>query len=202
MNQDMLNGSRYVDMTAYLAIKKVEREEKKMTENSYVAGDIVNVQTARGEDTVLIVKCNEAYATTLKLLDNAPDENCISITARTKMYADCGRFSYAYYDKIVDLVRTMKDDEFDKVRRKIVETLCLEEAAEGGMLSVEAVREDNTVKLPEFVDFCEQIGRKIDVVTGQLTVTQDPKEHEELIKTKAELTLMKQLYAALLDRMA
>ena len=120
----MVNGSGYYDPTAYHAIKNMQEDLAMGTRKDYADGDIVIAKKHNGEtEEMLLLRCHEGYATATILRDKPPIENAVMVISRQKMYMDAGRPCYVFYDTITGFVKSVSDEELERVRQKIGEAL-------------------------------------------------------------------------------
>lgn len=187
MNGIMVNGSGYPDPTAGKAMAAVIKEEKKMNAHGYADGDIVTIETVGGEQEVLLLKCHRTYATTLKLSDRRPEENSMAIRSKGMMYTDTGRYMYAFYDKIISLVRSMKQEEFDEVKKKVAETLGVATAVTETVLEA---HEEKTVEL--------DVDAVAEVLNDKLAEGRNLRD--EFIRCAAERDVYKKLFEDLMEK--
>ncbi len=123
---EIRNSEGYIDLTAYEAHKKIEREERNSTSMSILKGDIYYIekyQTSgseqRGNRPAIVVsnnKCNEVsgvievvYLTTQPKTD-LPTHVTIRSTGRTSI-ALCEQITPISIDRIGNYIATVTDDE-------------------------------------------------------------------------------------------
>lgn len=116
------NIEGYLDMTAYLAIRNIEKEEHM---KQFKAGDIIEMETAYTTKEAVIVAVHGTYATVLMLTDNEPRENAFEVRSRAIMYADTGKPGYCFENKIISVIRQMGENEFGELQERLGETLGL-----------------------------------------------------------------------------
>lgn len=104
------NGSGYFDSTAYKAIMGMAK-----------AGDIWTVDNGREE--VLILKNQGTFCNCLSLMDMCRDDQCIEINSAGMMYTNPGMVKYVFNQRLGAYVQRLPDDEFQKVREAVAETL-------------------------------------------------------------------------------
>lgn len=101
----------------------------------------------------VILSCFEKYAAAIMLQEREPENNAVVIRVRDVMYADAGRLGYIFYDKAVDFVRALSEDESRELRQAIGEALDLEinkaSAATNAMELEARDKAYNTAKLCE-----------------------------------------------------
>lgn len=88
-------------------------------------GEIWEVDNNGSTRLVVVLACFERYAATVMLQDTEPGSNAVAIKARDIMHADAGRLGYVFYDKMVDFVRALSEEEDYELRRAIAEALVL-----------------------------------------------------------------------------
>lgn len=88
-------------------------------------GEIWKVDNNGSTRLVVVLACFERYAATVMLQDTEPGSNAVAIKARDIMHADAGRLGYVFYDKMVDFVRALSEEEDYELRRAIAEALIL-----------------------------------------------------------------------------
>lgn len=87
-------------------------------------GEIWEVDNNGSTRLVVVLACFERYAATVMLQDTEPGSNAVAIKARDIMHADAGRLGYVFYDKMVDFVRALSEEDYE-LRRAIAEALVL-----------------------------------------------------------------------------
>lgn len=120
------NGSGYYDKTAFQAMKNYEKEKREM---KCKRGEIWEVATMKGFKTSLVIQTYEGdgYATIIQLVEESGDtEGRIEVCAPGLMYGSVGRMQYRYEEDFQRYIRTMTEEEMEKVLKKIRETLRLE----------------------------------------------------------------------------
>lgn len=130
MNDLLYNAEGYKDETAYKAILQAERGSENMSGYEINKGEIWEVEgNGYGNKLVVVLSCYERYAATVMLQDQEPGSNAVPVKARDIMYADAGRLGWTFYDKMVDFVRTLSEDESYELRRRIAERRLHEDLA-------------------------------------------------------------------------
>lgn len=104
------NGSGYFDSTAYKAIMGMAK-----------AGDIWTAND--GRDEVLILRNQGTFCNCLSLTDRSNDNQCIEIVSAGMMYTNPGMVRYLFNNRLGTFVQRLPDDEFQKVREAVAETL-------------------------------------------------------------------------------
>ena len=124
MNDLLYNAEGYKDETAYKAILQAERGSENMNGYEINKGEIWEVEgNGYGTKLVVVLCCYEKYAATVMLQDQEPGSNAVPVKARDIMYADAGRLGWTFYDKMLDFVRTLSEEEDYELRRRIAEAL-------------------------------------------------------------------------------
>lgn len=88
-------------------------------------GEIWEVDNNGSTRVVVILACFERYAATVMLQEQEPGSNAVAVRVRDIMHADAGRLGYVFYDKMVDFVRALSEEEDYELRRAIAEALVL-----------------------------------------------------------------------------
>lgn len=127
MDKEILyNQSGIKDETAYKAIMRTGRGNENMNGYEINKGEIWEVESGAGTKLVVVLNCYDKYAATVMLQEYEPGSNAVSVRARDIMYADAGRLGYVFYDKMVDYVRTLSEEEDRELRQAIGAALDLE----------------------------------------------------------------------------
>ena len=84
-------------------------------------GEIWEVDNNGSTRVVVILACFERYAATVMLQEQEPGSNAVAVRVRDIMHADAGRLGYVFYDKMVDFVRALSEEEDYELRRAIAE---------------------------------------------------------------------------------
>ena len=125
MDMELLyNKSGIKDETAYKAILR-SGGTGRMNNYEINKGEIWEVDNNGSVRVVVILACFERYAATVMLQEQEPGSNAVEVRARNIMYADAGRLGYVFYDKMVDFVRALSEEESYGLRRAIAEALVL-----------------------------------------------------------------------------
>ena len=185
----MLNGSGYYDFTAYLAIKDIKEGVMMGVRSDYADGDIVTVEKNNGyTEEMLLLKCHDGYASATILRDKPPFENAVPVISRQKMYLDAGRLCYVFYDMITGFVKSVSDEDLEKVRQKIAEALGI------GTLAIPAVaeqpkaalRDEDIMMLKGVID---QFAAQMEPIVKKATEMKD-----SLIMAQAERNVYRELF--------
>lgn len=126
------NGSGYVDMTAYKALKKVEKSMNggiEKMEKVFIPGEIWESKTNNAESAYyLIVAVQDNVCNVLKLKsEEEKSHGNIEVIAKEKMYTDAGLISYVSKWRLCRFVRVLTGVEFEKVKTCILEKLGFDE---------------------------------------------------------------------------
>ena len=126
MDRELLyNKSGIKDETAYKAILRSGGGTGRMKNYEINKGEIWEVDNNGSVRVVVILACFERYAATVMLQEQEPGSNAVAVRVRDIMYADAGRLGYVFYDKMVDFVRALSEEEDYELRRAIAEALVL-----------------------------------------------------------------------------
>lgn len=172
MDKELLyNQSGVKDETAYKAITNLRSGGSAFMSGYEInKGEIWEVEgNGYGNKLVVVLSCYERYAATVMLQDQEPGSNAVPVRARSIMYADAGRLGYTFYDKMVDFVRALSEEEDQELRQAIGAALEIPED-EGRLDSMAA-----------------DANREIDGL--QYEIAQLRKEVKEKTEAAAELTL-------------
>lgn len=154
------NGSGYIDPTACQALKKVEKEEKKMSMNIEICpGDIWESAPANPGDplrTFLVIAVHGGICNVLKL-QNQIDMHAtkgITVYARTPKCTHVGMLSYVSRNRLSEYIKTLPEKEFQEVKNHILEGLGLEADQKAGK-ELESAHSDIVNALTESVNSLE-----------------------------------------------
>lgn len=227
MNDLLYNAEGYKDETAYKAILQAERGSENMSGYEINKGEIWEVEgNGYGTKLVVVLCCYEKYAATVMLQDQEPGSNAVQVKARDIMYADAGRLGWTFYDKMVDFVRTLSEDESYELRRRIAEALELpDDEAPLDSMAADANREidglqyeiaqlrqqlkEKTAEAEEAYEHMEANAARVDELEEQLKKTKDNSLdyklaerclREDLAAASREAEIYKGLYEQLLAR--
>ena len=126
MDRELLyNKSGIKDETAYKAILRSGGGTGRMNNYEINKGEIWEVDNNGSTRVVVILACFERYAATVMLQEQEPGSNAVAVRVRDIMHADAGRLGYVFYDKMVDFVRALSEEEDYELRRAIAEALVL-----------------------------------------------------------------------------
>lgn len=218
MDKELLyNASGAKDETAYKAIINVMKGSKEMSATGVNKGEVWEV--VNGESARLVVTLNtfEGYAATVMLQSYEPQENSVAIRVRDIMYADAGRLGWVFYDKFVEYVRTLTEDEERELRQAIAKALevgviCepVQEDTEELTLRLEAARAEADVLRRHEEAARKEIGilrqeveeakaaaarEEVRIVEGECYALR-----EDLAAARKEAEIYKGLYEAMLQR--
>lgn len=227
MNDLLYNAEGYKDEKAYKAILQAERGSENMSGYEINKGEIWEVEgNGYGTKLVVVLCCYEKYAATVMLQDQEPGSNAVPVKARDIMYADAGRLGWTFYDKMVDFVRALSEDESYELRRRIAEALELpDDEAPLDSMAADANREidglqyeiaqlrqqlkEKTAEAEEAYEHMEANAARVDELEEQIKKTKDNsldyklaerRLHEDLAAASKEAEIYKGLYEQLLAR--
>lgn len=122
------NGSGYVDITAYKAIKNVERN---INMANCKRGEIFEV-TMNNSDEIrkaLVVSADfrtgRTWQSVLILMNEQHQEDWVPVVCQGMMYADCSKVSYMDSNRLFRYIRTATEAEMAAVDEAIAEQLGL-----------------------------------------------------------------------------
>lgn len=183
----MVNGSGYYDFTAYLALKDIKEGEIMGVREDYADGDIVTVEKNNGlVEEMLLLKCHDGYASATILREKPPFENAVPVISRQKMYIDAGRLCYAFYDMITGFVKSISDDDLERVRRDIGNALGI------GSLAIPEAKEPQ--KTPQTAVDTEMIGKLDELIVKLANETDVTILREGIIRAEAERDIYRELF--------
>lgn len=182
-------------------------------------GEIWEVDNNGSTRLVVVLACFERYAATVMLQDTEPGSNAVAIKARDIMHADAGRLGYVFYDKMVDFVRALSEEEDYELRRAIAEALVLpdDEAPldsmatdanreiDGLQYEIAQLRQQLKEKAEELEEATNRVAaleeeKKAAAVQGTVELVDDRGLREELAAAKREAEIYKGLYEDMLAR--
>lgn len=225
MDKELLyNGSGVKDITAYKAILQ-SGGTGNMNNYEINKGEIWEVDNNGSVRLVVVLACFERYAATVMLQEQLPGSNAVEVRARDIMYADAGRLGWTFYDKMVDFVRTLSEDESYELRRRIAEALELpDDEAPLDSMAADANREidglqyeiaqlrqqlkEKTAEAEEAYEHMEANAARVDELEEEkkaaaVRKTVEPVDgwlREELAAAKREAEIYKGLYEDMLAR--
>lgn len=223
MKNDLLyNAAGAKDETAYRAIISVMKGNKEMGVMGVKKGEVWDVESGVATRYVVVIECYEDYAATIMLQDFEPKENSVKVIARGVMYADAGRLGYVFYDKFLNFVRRLNQEEDQQLRRAIGKALDIE-PLESLEVDIFRLREElakaqgelkaKAEELEEAYDHMEANARLAEeaesravaaeaVVANQGTVelVEDHSLREDLAAARKEAEIYKGLYEDMLRR--
>lgn len=181
------NGSGAYDPTAYKAIRNVIREEKRM---NFYKGDIIEVEAGEGYAEMLVLQTHEQYATVLKLCENK--KLPLAVNCRGLKYADPGMIQYVYNSRVITLIRSLSDEEYEQAMDAVINDLGYGLKTETGN-----TQRDQGMNEPE-----EKEEQKKSQETRSDEMLEELEELEkEVVKAEAKAEAYKQMYEELLTRM-
>jgi len=176
-NEIRRNGSGYVDMTAYKAIRSYMKGEKEM---DLYQGDIFTVQFKNGQEReAVILAVHDNFSTILVLGDN--DTQPYAVKCNGMKYTNPGMLSYMFNDCFTGFIRSMKNDEYNDLMKAVIDALGYEAPAK------EIVKEAAPA-----VNYVRQ---------GQILIPETEALKADLTKAKAERDIYKSLYDNLISSM-
>lgn len=116
------NAEHYMDLTAYTAIKNVERERTMLPKK----GEIWSVDYNGTERMAVVIAPQKKYCSVLMLYDEQKSDNQIKVIAKTVMYAEPAMISYAFYERFISLIKSMPDDDFSNLLGCVADALCIQ----------------------------------------------------------------------------
>ena len=220
MDRELLyNKSGIKDVTAYKAILRSGGGTTNMNNYEINKGGIWEVDNNGSTRLVVVLACFERYAATVMLQDTEPGSNAVAIKARDIMHADAGRLGYVFYDKMVDFVRALSEEEDYELRRAIAEALVLpdDEAPldsmatdanreiDGLQYEIAQLRQQLKEKAEELEEATNRVAaleeeKKAAAVQGTVELVDDRELREELAAAKREEEISKGLYEDMLAR--
>ena len=219
MDRELLyNKSGIKDVTAYKAILRSGGGTTNMNNYEINKGGIWEVDNNGSTRLVVVLACFERYAATVMLQDTEPGSNAVAIKARDIMHADAGRLGYVFYDKMVDFVRALSEEDYE-LRRAIAEALVLpdDEAPldsmatdanreiDGLQYEIAQLRQQLKEKAEELEEATNRVAaleeeKKAAAVQGTVELVDDRELREELAAAKREEEIYKGLYEDMLAR--
>lgn len=179
------NGSGAYDPTAYRAIKNMMKEENRV---NFYKGDIIEVEAGEGYAEMLVLQTHEQYATVLKLCENK--KLPLAVNCRGLKYADPGMIQYVYNSRVITLIRSLSDEEYEQAMDAVINDL-------GYGLKTENIQRDQGMNEPE-----EKEEQKKNQETRDDEMLEELEELEkEVIKADAKAEVYKQMYEKLLSQM-
>ncbi len=229
MDKELLyNQSGVKDETAYKAIKNLRSGGSAFMSGYEInKGEIWEVKDNNyGTKMVVVINCYDRYAATIMLQDQEPGSNAVPVKARSIMYADAGRLGYTFYDKMVDFVRALSEEEDYELRRAIAEALALpDDETPLDSMAADANREidglqyeiaqlrkeakEKTEAVAELTLRLEAARAEADVLRrkleeapkqGYVELVEEHSLREDLAAARQEAQIYKGLYEKLLDK--
>lgn len=204
------NGSGYVDMTAYKALKKVEKSMNggiEKMEKVFIPGEIWESKTNNAENEYyLIVAVQDNVCNVLKLKsEEDKSHGNIEVIAKEKMYTDAGLISYVSKWKLCRFVRVLTGAEFEKVKTCILEKLGFDEFlsfdsrtdvdAEKQIRSlheqIDRIKAENEMELSAYNENLKMIGSSISDLESKLEESEKTRDGlmHEVDRLNTELML-------------
>ena len=181
------NGSGAYDPTAYKAIKNIMQEENRV---NFYKGDIIEVEAGEGYAEMLVLQTHEQYATVLKLCENK--KLPLAVNCKGLKYADPGMIQYVYNSRVITLIRSLSDEEYEQAMDAVINDLGYGLKTETGN-----TQRDQGMNEPE-----EKEEQKKSQETRSDEMLEELEELEkEVVKAEAKAEAYKQMYEELLTRM-
>ena len=221
MDKELLyNQSGVKDETAYKAITNLRSGGSAFMSGYEISkGEIWEVEgNGYGNKLVVVLSCYERYAATVMLQDQEPGSNAVPVRARSIMYADAGRLGYTFYDKMVDFVRALSEEEDRELRKAIGEALDLEVNKASAATTAVALEERDkardaaqqyenevaelTLRLEAARAEADVLRRKLEEAPkqGYVELVEEHSLREDLAAARQEAQIYKGLYEKLLDK--
>lgn len=173
------NGSGYVDITAYEALKNIEKENSNMEFNRGEIFEYEEVGRAIPRKALIIsadFRTNERWQSIILLSEEPKGKINVPIVCEGKQYADCGMVSFAVTDRLGRYIRTATASEMAQIDEGVAKCLGIEQ---------------KTVEVPV---------EKVVEVPAQYPSETHLKTAEVLAKAKTEASIYKNLYEQLLAK--
>lgn len=221
MDKELLyNQSGIKDETAYKAITNLRSGGSAFMSGYEISkGEIWEVEgNGYGNKLVVVLSCYERYAATVMLQDQEPGSNAVAVRARSIMYADAGRLGYTFYDKMVDFVRALSEEEDRELRKAIGEALDLEVNKASAATTAVALEERDkardaaqqyenevaelTLRLEAARAEADVLRRKLEEAPkqGYVELVEEHSLREDIAAARKEAEIYKGLYEQLLAR--
>lgn len=126
------NGSGYIDPTAYVAMKSVEREENKKV---FERGEVYQCILANGQERIAVILNSESrngdkFISCIMLNDEDEKEGYVKLNCNGGvMYADCDRVTYVNNFRLERRIGFITNAELNEISAGIVKSLALESVA-------------------------------------------------------------------------
>jgi len=182
VNDLLKNGSGYVDLTAYLAMKNYGIGDKDM---EFKKGEIFEYETANGNFRLALIvsadfRCSDRLLNGILLTEEPKGSVNVPINCRGIMYADCGMVSICADSKLGNYIRSITKEEQAAIDEGLAKCLGLESM----------VIEKEVIK--EIVKEVPTESNATDSVSSDVTA--------EIAQLKAEAKIYKDLYENLLEK--
>lgn len=194
------NSEYYMDLTAYHAIRNIERENRKMDNSmkyTMQAGEIWKAEYSNYEKPVIIVAVNESACCVLGLNDKRYSDADIEVVGIGGIkYTRPELLSYKFHENFVSYVRTLSDIEFKTIRNGVQEMLGF---------SSEAVCPDHSEEIEWYDEECQKLRANNEELLQQLEKAQNQTstaaDTEKIIRLETERDFYKQQYDQLFERL-
>ena len=107
MDELLRNGSGYVDLTAYKAIKNTDGGVKMKQ------GEIWEIKHGKKYKMAVVIAVHERACNVLVLNDERVSETDFEVIAKGVKYTDPTMISYAFNNNFTDFIKSMKEHEFE-----------------------------------------------------------------------------------------
>lgn len=202
------NSSGCMDLTAYQAMKNLEKKEEKVKMRDFKRGEIYCYVTPNGSERYALVVSNNDRADekTVGIILLSEHEYGVPVVCRTMMYANADRVTYGYVDNFGGFVRTATDEEMQAVEKAMMKSFGLESApADEDANELRKKLFAALTELNRVEDKCEELEEKLKIaeernkfLESQPVFTPDP---EEVVKLKAQVEMLERQNERLLDRL-
>lgn len=198
MDELRRNGAGYYDPTAFKALKKIEREEKKMEVRK---GEVWQVEIGNSVRTVVVLAVHGSYSTVLTFSNEQRERRTVQLNAQGMKYTEPGMVSYKFHDAFDKFIRLTTDEEFADIMNQVAEALEIEKkeaayipfvvAESKEIQRLQAALEDASAKIIEL---------EKDNVQLAATIYENEKTDSNITVLKTERDLYKSQFESLLER--
>lgn len=147
MREELRNGSGYVDLTAYKAMQKIEREENEM---EFKRGEIYEVGMTTTNETKYAVivsadfRRNDSRQSAIVMANNPIGMVNVKVDCGGETrYADCGNVSFLTVDKVQGYVCDATEDEMRQIDEGLRKCLGLDAPAKESKIEAPAKVENS-----------------------------------------------------------
>lgn len=193
MDELLRNGSGYVDLTAYKAIKKADGGV------NMNKGEIWEIKHGRSYRMAVVLAVHEKVCNVLVLNDEMYGENDFEVVAKGVKYTDPCMISYAFNDNFVGFVKCMKDHEFETLLDVIRGELGFNQIPNS---TIENAEKDKCIaELEKQVRTLSAECNLLSAETNRLRKEERPSNDVVLMKAEIERDLYKNLYEHALEKL-